>query len=207
MVEDDSTSADRRISHSLSSPPGGAMRLSRSARARTAERLFIKIRVRSCSPSSTGYMEMPAWSALPASPSVQAGRRVVPRAARTRRPGLAHPGRAHLHHHPHGLPDLAEASTSSVACAARVSGAGGWVGGHYGTGTTQGSRAGEQGQRLSRQTADASVGPAPPGWATSWPSRELSVRAVRRSAGSDWCVHRRLSSFTSRGGSDEQVDV
>jgi hypothetical protein len=33
MVEDDSTSADSRISHSLSSPPDGAMRLSRSARA------------------------------------------------------------------------------------------------------------------------------------------------------------------------------
>jgi hypothetical protein len=31
---------------------------------RTPERLFIKIRARSCSPSSTGYMEMPARSVI-----------------------------------------------------------------------------------------------------------------------------------------------
>jgi hypothetical protein len=67
---------------------------------------------------------------------------------------VANPSRPDLHHQSHGLLDLVEASRSNLASGpfprvVRFRGVGGWVGGHYGTGARQGSRAGEPGQKLS----------------------------------------------------------
>lgn len=70
------------------------------------------------------------------------------------------PTRAEPTHQSHGLLDLAGASRSNLASGpfarvVRFRGVGGWVGGHYGTGARQGSRAGGPGQRLSWPGADA----------------------------------------------------
>ena len=56
-----------------------------------------------CPPSSTGYLSMSAQSTVPPSPPLQASRRLAAGATAPRRPGLAHPRRTHLDHHPHPL--------------------------------------------------------------------------------------------------------
>ena len=48
-------------------------------------------------------LRMQPGAAMPPSSPLQASRRLAARATRTRRPGLAHPRRTHLHHHPHPL--------------------------------------------------------------------------------------------------------